>query len=168
MNLNQVRSAESRPKLTPNPSLKRSANGRPPGPVWRYAVHFRQTGPGVLPLALRLSEGLGGSFGRDSALRTCFRFNRLPKYGIHPSLPARTICPKRCQDVWVYPKCNGFFRWKFVLSSNSAKLCDGGGSAAAMGDDSLLPVNACRGHRRPRGRKCGGNLVLAKEARSSL
>ena len=32
-----------------NPSLKRSANGRPPGPVWRYAVHFRQPGPGVLP-----------------------------------------------------------------------------------------------------------------------
>ena len=36
-------------KLRPNPSLKRSANGRPPGPVWRYAVHFRQPGPGVLP-----------------------------------------------------------------------------------------------------------------------
>ena len=36
-------------QLRPNPSLKRSANGRPPGPVWRYAVHFRQTGPGVLP-----------------------------------------------------------------------------------------------------------------------
>ena len=35
--------------LLPNPSLKRSANGRPPGPVWRYAVHFRQPGPGVLP-----------------------------------------------------------------------------------------------------------------------
>ena len=33
----------------PNPSLKRSANGRPPGPVRRYAVHFRQPGPGVLP-----------------------------------------------------------------------------------------------------------------------
>ena len=33
----------------PNPSLKRSANGKPPGPVWRYAVHFRQPGPGVLP-----------------------------------------------------------------------------------------------------------------------
>ena len=35
----------------PNPSLKRSANGRPPGPVWRYAVHFRQPGPGALPLS---------------------------------------------------------------------------------------------------------------------
>ena len=33
----------------PNPSLKRSANGRPPGPGRRYAVHFRQPGPGVLP-----------------------------------------------------------------------------------------------------------------------
>jgi len=37
--------------VRPNPSLKRSANGRPPGPVWRYAVHFRQPGPGVLPLS---------------------------------------------------------------------------------------------------------------------
>ena len=37
------------PTLMPNPSLKRSANGRPPGPVWRYAVHFRQPGPGALP-----------------------------------------------------------------------------------------------------------------------
>ena len=36
-------------RALPNPSLKRSANGRPPGPVWRYAVHFRQPGPGVLP-----------------------------------------------------------------------------------------------------------------------
>ncbi len=33
----------------PNPSLKRSANGMPPGPVWRYTIHFRQPGPGVLP-----------------------------------------------------------------------------------------------------------------------
>ena len=38
------------PKLRPNPSLKRSANGRPPGPVWRYAVHFRHPGPRVTPL----------------------------------------------------------------------------------------------------------------------
>jgi hypothetical protein len=36
-------------KGVPNPSLKRSANGRPPGQVWRYAVHSRQPGPGVLP-----------------------------------------------------------------------------------------------------------------------
>ena len=35
----------------PNPSLNRSANGRPPSPVWRYAVHFRQPGLGVLPLS---------------------------------------------------------------------------------------------------------------------
>ena len=33
----------------PNPSLKRSANGRPPGPGCLYAVHFHQPGPGVLP-----------------------------------------------------------------------------------------------------------------------
>ena len=36
-------------QLRPNLSLKRSANGRLPGSVWRYAVHFRQPGPGVLP-----------------------------------------------------------------------------------------------------------------------
>ena len=35
----------------PNPSFKRSANGRPPGPGWWYAVHFHQPGPGVLPLS---------------------------------------------------------------------------------------------------------------------
>ena len=35
----------------PNPSLKGSTNGGPPGPVRRYAVHFRQPGPGVPPLA---------------------------------------------------------------------------------------------------------------------
>ena len=34
----------------PNPSLKRSANGRPPGPGLRYAVHFLSPGQGVLPL----------------------------------------------------------------------------------------------------------------------
>ena len=39
------------PQARHNPSLKRSANGRPPGPAWRYAVHFRQPGPGVLPLS---------------------------------------------------------------------------------------------------------------------
>ena len=33
----------------PNPSFKPSPNGGPPGPVWRYAVHFRQPGLGVLP-----------------------------------------------------------------------------------------------------------------------
>ena len=38
-------------RVVANPSLNRSANGRPPGPVWRYAVHFRQPGPGVLPLS---------------------------------------------------------------------------------------------------------------------
>ena len=37
--------------VLPNPSLKRSANGRPPGPGRRYGVHFRQPGPGVLPLS---------------------------------------------------------------------------------------------------------------------
>jgi hypothetical protein len=39
--------AESPP---PNPSLNLSSNGMSPGPVWRYAVHFRQPGPGAMPL----------------------------------------------------------------------------------------------------------------------
>ncbi len=39
------------PQLRPNPSLKRSANGRPPGPAGRYGVHFLPSGPGVLPSA---------------------------------------------------------------------------------------------------------------------
>ena len=38
------------PSLMPNPSFKPSPNGGPPGPVWRYAVHFHRPGPGVLPL----------------------------------------------------------------------------------------------------------------------
>jgi hypothetical protein len=29
---------------------------RPPGPVWRYAVHLRQPGPGVLPRLARTSD----------------------------------------------------------------------------------------------------------------
>ena len=44
-----MNSAVSSRELRPNPSLKRSANGRPPSPVWRYAVHFRQPGLGGLP-----------------------------------------------------------------------------------------------------------------------
>ena len=36
-------------QLLPNPSLKRSANGRPPGPGRWYSVHFHRPGPGVLP-----------------------------------------------------------------------------------------------------------------------
>ena len=34
----------------PNPSVKRTLSGMPPGPGRRYAVHFRQPGPGVMPL----------------------------------------------------------------------------------------------------------------------
>ena len=37
------------PPALPNPSLKRSANGMSPGPGRRYAVHFRQPGPGATP-----------------------------------------------------------------------------------------------------------------------
>jgi hypothetical protein len=36
--------------LMPNPSLKPSPNGKPPGPGLGYAVHFPSPGPGVLPL----------------------------------------------------------------------------------------------------------------------
>ena len=37
--------------VRPNPSLKLSPNGKPPGPRSRYGVHFLQRGPGVLPLS---------------------------------------------------------------------------------------------------------------------
>ncbi len=37
--------------LMPNPSLNRSANGRPPAPGRWYAVHFHRPGAGVLPLS---------------------------------------------------------------------------------------------------------------------
>ena len=32
----------------PNPSIKPSPNSKMPGPACRYAVHFRQPGPGIL------------------------------------------------------------------------------------------------------------------------
>ena len=35
--------------VRPNQSLKRSANGMPPGPRLRYSVHFLSPGPGVIP-----------------------------------------------------------------------------------------------------------------------
>ena len=44
-------STASAPTALPNPSLKRSANGRPPGPATGYGVHFPVAGPGVLPLS---------------------------------------------------------------------------------------------------------------------
>ncbi len=34
----------------PNPSVKRTHSGMPPGPGHRYAVHFLWPGPGVMPL----------------------------------------------------------------------------------------------------------------------
>ena len=36
-------------QVQPNPSLKRSTNGRPPGPGRWYVVHFHRPGPGVQP-----------------------------------------------------------------------------------------------------------------------
>ena len=39
------------PHVRPNPSFKRSANGRPPAPGRWYAVHFHRPGAGVLPLS---------------------------------------------------------------------------------------------------------------------
>jgi len=41
--------AHLRPR--PNTSVEARPNGGPPGPGWRYAVHFRHPGPGVPPLA---------------------------------------------------------------------------------------------------------------------
>jgi hypothetical protein len=41
--------ARSLSAALPNPSLKRSANGRPPGPGLWHMVHHHSPGPGVLP-----------------------------------------------------------------------------------------------------------------------
>ena len=38
-------------RVRPNPSFKRSVNGRPPAPGRWYGVHFHRPGAGVLPLA---------------------------------------------------------------------------------------------------------------------
>jgi hypothetical protein len=43
-------SKRSTQPLLPNPSLKPSTNGGPPGPGHRYGVHFLWPGPGVPPL----------------------------------------------------------------------------------------------------------------------
>ena len=48
--VNQSKQRGHVPRVRPNPSLKRSANGMPPGPGRWYAVHFHRPGPGVLPL----------------------------------------------------------------------------------------------------------------------
>ncbi len=45
----QVQRIAPRRTSRPNPSLKRSANGRPPSPGRWYAVHFLRPGLGVLP-----------------------------------------------------------------------------------------------------------------------
>ena len=47
----QYQSSSHSSRRMPNPSLKRSANGRPPGPAAGYGVHFPAAGPGVLPLS---------------------------------------------------------------------------------------------------------------------
>ena len=45
-----VNSGSSQPSPAwPNPLVKRTRSGMPPGPGWRYAVHFRHPGPGVTP-----------------------------------------------------------------------------------------------------------------------
>ena len=41
--------SSSASSATPNPSVKLSANGRPPSPSHRYGVHFLWLGLGVLP-----------------------------------------------------------------------------------------------------------------------
>jgi hypothetical protein len=46
-----MRGYSNLPSVRPNPSVKLSTNGRPPGPSHRYGVHFLWLGPGVLPLA---------------------------------------------------------------------------------------------------------------------
>ncbi len=46
----QMHSVRQQTTLRPNQSVKRTRSGMPPGPGWRYAVHFRHPGPGIIPL----------------------------------------------------------------------------------------------------------------------
>ena len=48
--MRRAKSSRIRRQVQPNPSLKRSANGGPPGPVCGVP-HFPQPGPGVPPLS---------------------------------------------------------------------------------------------------------------------
>ena len=47
----QAHRSRSQRAVLPNPSLKGSANGRPPGPGRRCPAHCLRPGPGVLPLS---------------------------------------------------------------------------------------------------------------------
>jgi len=58
----------------PNPSLKRSANGRPPWPGLRYAVHCLSPGQGVLPPLPRLARTLGLTAGSNLKCNTSIYF----------------------------------------------------------------------------------------------
>ena len=64
---------------TPNPSVKLSTNGRPPGPSHRYGVHFLWLGPGVPPLAPALPRTLGSATAKkpNSPRSSCSR-SRFP------------------------------------------------------------------------------------------
>jgi len=60
-------------------SGRRRQDARTPGPGWRKCTVYRQTKPGGLPLALRLSEGLGRI--RHAATRFVhYEFIRLSAY----------------------------------------------------------------------------------------
>jgi len=49
--MNSPRFATMNRAALPNPSVNGTANGAPPGPGHRYAVHFLWPGPGAAPLA---------------------------------------------------------------------------------------------------------------------
>jgi hypothetical protein len=69
-----------RRRVWPNPSLKRSANGRPPSPVWRYVVHCRQPGPWRPAVGARLARTLGVMTShRASVIETAVSDSGLPE-----------------------------------------------------------------------------------------
>ncbi len=69
-----------------SPSLKLSADGRPPGPVWRYAIHFYQPGPDVV-------ARLGSTFDRTRR-QTVFQGILMPSQS-----PAALVDGARCKVV---------------------------------------------------------------------
>jgi hypothetical protein len=86
-------------RLRPNPSLKRSANGRPPGPAWRYAYIFA-------------SPGLASC--RRRPLSSNVRQRSQVVQQSHPSNPASAACEK------VHGNVNEVQAWSGIKSSSSS------------------------------------------------
>ena len=77
-----------------------------PGPGWRKCTAYRQAGPGIPPLALRLSKGLASTFG--AALSAQLAVLRIAKMSTHyqdPNVTTVLAVDKRVGEAlhWMNP-----------------------------------------------------------------